>query len=66
MSFDYSMFSEEGNLVVADLVLFSRLHNLPYDVVMAMMSAISKDERFGEITDTAVRECIGAELGWYK
>jgi hypothetical protein len=66
MSFDYAMFSEEGNLVVADLVTYSKIHNLPVTVVLAMMSAISKDDRFGEITDTAVRECIGSELGWYK
>jgi hypothetical protein len=30
------------------------------------MSALSKDERFGEATDTEVRETIGVELGWYK
>jgi hypothetical protein len=66
MNFNYEMFSEEGNLAVADLVTFSKIHNLQDTVVLALMSALSKDERFGEATDTAVRECVGSELGWYK
>jgi hypothetical protein len=66
MNFNYEMFSEEGNLAVADLVTFSKIHNLQDTVVLALMSALSKDDRFGEATDTAVRECVGSELGWYK
>jgi hypothetical protein len=66
MNFNYEMFSEEGNLAVADLVTFSKIHNLQDTVVLALMSALAKDERFGEATDTAVRETVGVELGWYK
>ena len=66
MNFNYEMFSEEGNLAVADLVTFSKIHNLPDTVVLALMKSLSSDERFGEATDTAVRECVGSELGWYK
>jgi hypothetical protein len=66
MNFNYEMFTDEGNLAVADLVTFSKIHSLPDTVVLALMSALSKDERFGEATDTAVRECVGIELGWYK
>ena len=59
------MFSEEGNAVVADLVALAKTHNLSYPIVMCMMDAIRTDECFSEITDTAVREEIGEELGWY-
>jgi hypothetical protein len=66
MNFNYEMFTDEGNLAVADLVTFSKIHNLQDTVVLALMSALSKDSRFGEATDTAVRECVGSELGWYE
>jgi hypothetical protein len=66
MNFNYGMFSEEGNLAVADLVTFSKIHNLQDTVVLAMMNALSKDDRFGEATDTEVRETVGVELGFYK
>jgi len=66
MNFNYEMFTDEGNLAVADLVTLSKIHNFPDTVVLALMSALSKDERFGEATDTAVRETVGVELGWYK
>jgi hypothetical protein len=62
----FEMFTSAGDRMVADLVTFAKTHGLSSDVVMDMMSAISKDECFGEITDTAVRECIGEELGWYE
>jgi hypothetical protein len=64
VSFD--MFTSAGDAMVADLVTFAKTHGLSSDVVMGIMSAISKDECYGEITDTAVRECIGQELGWYE
>jgi len=62
---DYGMFTDAGNAVVADLVAFAKTHGLSYPIVMSMMDAIGTDECFGEITDTAVREEIGEELGWY-
>jgi hypothetical protein len=62
----YEMFTSAGDLAVADLVTFSKIHSLPDTVVLALMSALSKDDRFGEATDTAVRETVGVELGWYK
>jgi hypothetical protein len=62
----FEMFTSAGDAMVADLVTFAKTHGLSSDVVMGIMSAISKDECYGEITDTAVRECIGDELGWYE
>jgi hypothetical protein len=66
MNFNYGMFTEEGNLAVADLVTYSKIHNLPDTVVLSMMRALSSDDRFGEATDTEVRETVGIELGWFK
>lgn len=62
----YGMFSDAGNAVVANLVSMAKTHGLSDVVVMAMMSAIAKDECYAEITDTEVRECIGCALGWYE
>lgn len=66
MTNDFAMFTEEGNNLVADLVEMCKNNNLRDTTVMALMSAIAKDERFAEITDTAVRETIGCELGFYN
>jgi len=49
---NYGMFSDAGNAVVADLIKMAKNHSLSETVVMAMMSAIAKDECFGEIEDT--------------
>mgnify|MGYP001301525633 CR=1 FL=1 len=63
MSFE--MFTESGNNLVTDLVKMAKTYGLSDTVVLGMMSAIAKNECFGEITDTAVRETVGIELGWY-
>ena len=63
MSFE--MFTESGNNLVTDLVKMAKTYDLSVTAVLGMMAAISTDECFGEITDTAVREAVGIELGWY-
>lgn len=63
---DYAMFSDAGNELVANLVMTAKIFSLSETTVMALMESFAKDPNFGEITDTAVRECIGLELGWYK
>jgi len=62
----YGMFTDAGDAVVANLVSMAKTHGFSDVVVMAMMSAIAKDECYAEITDTEVRECIGCALGWYE
>lgn len=64
MSFE--MFTSSGDRLVGDLVRMAKSHGLSDTVVLGMMSAIAKDECFGEITDTAVREAVGIELGWFE
>jgi hypothetical protein len=61
----YGMFTSAGDRLVADLVAFAKAFQLSDTAVLEMMNALSKDESYGEITDTAVREAIGEELGWY-
>jgi hypothetical protein len=61
----YGMFTSDGDRMVGDLVSFAKAFQLSPEAVLAMMDALSKDECYGEITDTAVREAIGEELGWY-
>ena len=61
----YGMFTEAGD-AVENLVSMAKTHGFSDTVVMAMMSAIAKDECYSEITDTAVREEIGCALGWYE
>lgn len=63
---DYGMFTESGGALVTDLVKMAKTYGLTQTVVMRMMHAIAIDECFAEITDTAVRETIGEELGWYQ
>jgi hypothetical protein len=62
----YGMFTSAGDRMVGDLVEFAKAFGLSETAVLSMMDAIAKDEDFGEITDTAVREEIGIELGWYE
>jgi len=66
MSKDFGMFSDAGNELVDSLVQFAKTFQLSETAVLSMMNTISKDECFGEITDTAVREEIGTVLGWYE
>lgn len=63
---NFAMFTESGNSLVRDLVAMAQRYGLQDNVVFGMMNAIAKDLNFAEITDTAVREEIGAYLGWYK
>jgi hypothetical protein len=62
----YEMFTESGDNLVTDLVKMAKTYGLSATVVIGMMSAIAKDECFGEITDTAVRESVGVQLGWFE
>jgi hypothetical protein len=62
----YEMFTESGDNLVTDLVKMAKTYGLSATVVLGMMAAISRDECFGEITDTAVREAVGIQLGWYE
>ena len=55
---DYAMFSDAGNAAIHDIVLMAKRQGLSWKVTYALLLALSDDERFGEATDTAVRECV--------
>jgi acetone carboxylase gamma subunit len=55
---DFGMFTLEGNLVISNLVDFANNNNLEWNIVRNMLDVLSKDERFSECMDTAVREVV--------
>jgi hypothetical protein len=61
---DYAMFSDAGNAAVQDLVALAKRQGLSWKVTYSMLSALGDDERFGEATDTAVRECVYDACGF--
>ena len=63
---DYGMFTSKGDRMVDALVDFAKTFSLTESQVMGIMTGIAKDDRYSEITDTAVREMIGEALGWYE
>ena len=58
VNFRFGMFTVEGNQVINDLVDFANANKLEWNVVRDMMKALSKDNRFEECMDTAVREAV--------
>lgn len=58
VNFRFGMFTVEGNQVINDLVDFANVNNLEWNIVRDMMKALSKDKRFEECMDTAVREAV--------
>ena len=56
------MFSDAGNEAVFKIVECAKVVQLSWPVVEGMLRALSEDERFGEATDTAVREVVYKEL----
>ena len=57
---DYAMFSEAGNTAVHGVVVVALQQGLNWPATYAMLLTLGDDERFGEATDTAVRECVYA------
>jgi len=57
---NYGMFSDAGNQKVALIVDFAKKNNLGWQEVMPLLRnlADSDYDRFGEATDTAVREAV--------
>jgi hypothetical protein len=61
---DYAMFSEAGNTAVHGVVVLAKQQSLNWPATYAMLLALGDDERFGEATDTAVRECVYSACGF--
>ena len=57
---DYDMFTDQGNLVADKVVELAKAAGLDWKQTMSIMRFIGdqKQDQFGEINDTAVREMI--------
>ena len=61
----YGMFTQEGDEVIGRLIDFARKYRLDEERTMAILYDIAADDRYAEASDTAVREAVGEELGFY-
>jgi hypothetical protein len=67
---DYEMFTPEGNEEVAKIVEVAREYSLTWPEVLFLLDRLSQLElagdftKFGEATDTAVREAVYEALGF--
>ena len=63
-STEYSMFTDQGNLAIAALVNYARVAGLTWPETYRCLESLSKNDAYGEATDTAVRECVYSALGF--
>ena len=61
---DYAMFTPEGNAAVHGIVVAAHYKNLTWSEVYQLLVTLSKIEKFGEATDTAVREMVYDACGF--
>jgi hypothetical protein len=59
---DYGMFTDQGDALVHDFVMFVDKYQLNDRSINAMLWAISENETFSEASDTVVRENVFAKL----
>ena len=64
---NYGMFTSEGNVAVAGIVYYAQKHNLSWKTVYQNLVDLSKFDsaKYGEATDTVVRECVYDAIGAY-
>lgn len=63
----YGMFTSEGNVAIAGIVEYAKMHNLSWATVYQNLVDLSNfDEKYAEATDTVVRECVYDAIGAYK
>jgi hypothetical protein len=71
LDISYGMYSSEGNLAVHGIAITAKTLKLEWDQVEQSLRALADSDydKFGEATDTAVREAVyevvinGAEVG---
>lgn len=62
----YGMFSDKGNMIVANLVDRARAENMTWPEVYAELLRLGDEPDTGEATDTEVRECVFCKLGFHN
>ena len=60
----YGMFSEAGNQAVDGLVVVAKALDLSWPEVYAALRVLAIDPKFGEATDTVVREYVYDACGF--
>jgi hypothetical protein len=69
---NYEMYTDEGNALIQNVVDVARAGDLSWKQVHALLVHTAKhgeshpEEVGAEATDTAVRECVYNELGFYE
>lgn len=63
---DYGMFTDAGNREIANILDTAKYFELSFDEVMGLLHKLAEFPKFGEATDTVVREEVGYELGFYQ
>jgi hypothetical protein len=61
----YGMFTTAGDEVIGRLIDFARKYRLNEEQTMAILYDIAAAPKYPEASDTAVREAVGEELGFY-
>lgn len=61
----YGMFTDEGNLAIAGIVMYHKAVGSPWSLVLQNLSDLAEhdSDKFGEATDTVVREMVYNALG---
>ena len=62
----YSMFTDKGNMIIANLVYRAGTENMTWPEVYRELTRIGLQPGLGEATDTDVRECVFYKLGFHK
>ena len=55
---NYGMYTDAGNSAVDSIVEIARKHQLSWPTVVGMLEAISLEEAYEEVRDTAVMEAV--------
>lgn len=61
---DFAMFTDAGNIAVANIVGAAHIRNLSWDAVDEMLQTLATLPGFEEATDTAVREAVYVACGF--
>jgi len=62
----YAMFSDKGNMAVANLVDRARAENMTWPQVYAELVRLGEQKGTEEATDTEVREAVFCKLGFHN
>jgi len=61
----FGMFSDEGNNAISTIVMYHKAHKSPWTLVYENLCDLAKSnyDKFGEATDTVVREMVYDAVG---